>query len=209
MDGSKQKYRCYQASLEVARPSVLKSAWNNFDLLRDAETVEAMTDLIELSLPSRIYNKVRVHTGGDFYSLHYMLAWFEVARREPNRLFYAYTKSVHFWLQASNFKPDNFKLVASMDGEYDHLVDKHGLRRSIVVYSPEEAAAAGAPVDTDDSHAWDDSIPVFAHLIHGMQPKGSQAAAAKKDLKRRNIKFSYPSKPPCTHSQVRKPKNLI
>ena len=41
---------------------------------------------------------VRVHDSGDFFSQEYFDAWLEVARGRPRTRFYAYTKSLPFWV---------------------------------------------------------------------------------------------------------------
>jgi hypothetical protein len=56
-------------------------------------------------------------------------------------------------------------------------VAEHGLRYARVVLSEAEAATLSLEIDHDDSHAMR-AGPSFALLIHGAQPKGSQAAQA-------------------------------
>ena len=87
-------------------------------------------------------------------------------------------------------------LTASRGGRLDHLIDEHNLRESKVVFSEAEADALGYDIDHTDEHA---AIPAlrlesFALLIHGVQPKGSDAAAAIKELKSNKVKFSYNKK---------------
>jgi len=101
-------------------------------------------------------------------------------------LFYAYTKSLRYWLSVREF-PEiwNFVLTASYGGTHDHLIDEFNLRSAKVVFSEAEAAELGLPIDHDDTHAAkptlrDDS---FALLLHGTQPKGTDAATALKALK--------------------------
>lgn len=69
----------------------------------------------------RSYNVVRVHDSGDFYSQEYLDRWYAVARAMPERVFYAYTKSMHLDLWGA--KPDNFRLVQSLGGKWDKRVD--------------------------------------------------------------------------------------
>ena len=84
-------------------------------------------------------------------------------------------------------------LTASRGGRLDHLIDQHNLRESKVVFSEAEADALGYEIDHTDEHA---AIPAirsesFALLLHGTQPKGSEAAEALKILKKNKVKFSY------------------
>ena len=116
-----------------------------------------------------------------------MHAWYIVALRNPRTLFYAYTKSLRFWVGDLTENPElwNFVLTASYGGRDDHMIDEFNLRSAKVVFSEAEAEELGLAIDHDDSHAAkptlrDDS---FALLIHGTQPAGSEASIALKELK--------------------------
>ena len=137
---------------------------------------------------------VRIHVAGDFFNSDYMWAWWLTASENPNTLFYAYTKSLRYWIDIPNQMPilDNFILTASYGGRDDHLIDMTAdspigekLRSTKVVFSEAEAEALGLEIDHDDSHAARPSLrdQDFALLIHGTQPKGSEAATALKELK--------------------------
>ena len=149
-----------------------------------------MADLICESLPKE--NIVRVHVGGDFFSLAYFDAWLETARRNPTKLFYAYTKSLNFWVARLDAIPSNFKLNASRGGRNDELIDAHGLKSAEVVFSESEAEAKGLEIDHDDSHAFTQEKS-FALLLHGQQASGSNASVALKELKKQG-KGSYSKK---------------
>lgn len=60
------------------------------------------------------YTCVRVHESGDFYSKEYMLKWFEIARRNPDLHFFAYTKSIKMLNECKNEKPANFIIRCSI-----------------------------------------------------------------------------------------------
>jgi hypothetical protein len=125
---------------------------------------------------------VRIHVAGDFKLLNYFDAWLELATRRPDVRFYAYTKSLPFWVRRLDVLPANFLLTASRGGKADCLIDEHGLREARVVFSEAEANAQGLEIDHDDSHA---ALlgPSFALLIHGIQPKGSEAGKAVRALR--------------------------
>jgi hypothetical protein len=180
-DGQQTVFRCFSASQEATYPSVRDQRWRNLDALRGLST-EGMVDLILSSLPRRA-EKVRVHVSGDFFSQTYFDAWAEVARRRPDVLFYAYTKSVHFWVKRLGELPPNFVLTASKGGRHDELIERYGLRQARVVFSEQEADALGLEIDHDDSHAMRADGRDFALLIHGVQPAGSEAARAVRDLR--------------------------
>lgn len=192
-DGPETEFRCFQASAEALYPSLRNMVWNNFNVLTSG-TAKKMDDLqlaslIEESLPK--FDILRVHVGGDFFSQKYFDAWLEVARRNPSRIFYAYTKSLKFWIQRLNEIPENFVLTASRGGTHDFLIDEFMLKEAVVVFSEEEAEEKGLEIDHDDWHAAYGKEN-FALLLHGTQPKGSVAGEALKKLRRAG-KGGYPA----------------
>lgn len=193
VDGPRQQHRCFAASMEAAFTTVRLSTDRNWQRLKTAKTVEVMVSLITNSLPPPYYDVVRVHVHGDYFSFDYMLAWLEVARKNPDRLFYSYTKSLHFLVKAmdAGLVPENFVFTASRGGKFDHLIDDKGLREAVVIYHPEEAEALGLQIDHDDTLARDPEVRKFSLLIHGQQPAKSKSAVAVKRLKKEGVKFSY------------------
>ena len=182
-DGKYTEFRCFSASQEVQYTNVYNSRKHNFDLLRKLSCGE-MVDVINQSLP-RDAGIVRIHVAGDFFSQQYMEAWYTVALLNPSVLFYAYTKSLRYWLNIREFPVlHNFVLTASYGGTHDHLIEEFNLRSAKVVFSEAEAAELGLEIDHDDSHAAKPTLRdnSFALLIHGTQPKGSAASVALKEL---------------------------
>ena len=59
----------------------------------------------------------------------------------------------------------------------------HGWKEALVVYSEQEAIDKGLEIDHDDTHAAFGKKN-FALLLHGVQPKGSAAGEALKQIKR-------------------------
>lgn len=180
-DGKETKFRCFQASGEALYPSLRNMVWHNFELLKNCADSAAMANLIQGSLP-KFFKVCRVHIGGDFFSQNYFDAWLVVARTNPSKIFYAYTKSLNFWLYRLKDIPANFVLTASRGGKFDHLIDQHNLKCAEVVFSEQEANVKNLEIDHDDSHAAM-GTKSFALLIHGTQPAGSNAAKALKILK--------------------------
>jgi hypothetical protein len=184
-DGPKTEFRCFSASQESLYPAVRKQRMGNFEALRKLRTVGEMVQEINSALPkvkrSGEGKIVRLHVAGDFFNQNYFDAWLEVARLNPERVFYAYTKSLQYWVNRLGQIPVNMKLNASVGGKQDNLIEMYGLKSAVVVYSEAEAADKGLEIDHDDSHAYaqDES---FALLLHGTQPKGSKAAEAKRAL---------------------------
>ena len=193
-DRPQQKFRCLAASLEWF-PGIRNNIWHNFNTLKAARTAAQMYEILARSLPYG-WRGFRWHAGGDFFSYAYFRAFLKLAEANNDKLFYAYTKSLGFWVRADHHGliPENVVLTASRGGEEDHLIDKYSLREAIVVNHPEEAKALGLELDHDDSLARDPSVKVFALLIHGTQVSGSTASDALKRLRKEGIKFSYTRK---------------
>ena len=181
-DGKDTQFRCFMASLEAVFPSLREMVWENLRLIRNELNSGYMqcADLICESLPKK-FDVMRVHVGGDYFSAEYLKAWSEVAKRNPNKVFYSYSKSLHLFKQFA--LPSNLVLTASRGGKYDELIDLHAWKEAVVVYSEKEAADKGLEIDHDDEHAAF-GADNFALLIHGTQPKGSAAADALKEVKR-------------------------
>jgi len=185
VDGPDNEFRCFSASQEAQYPNVYNARKHNFDLLRaDQWDAALMAHLLQVSMPDNL-GICRIHVAGDFFNHHYMKAWTMVARANPNRLFYAYTKSLKYWLDMANIIPYNMVMTASYGGRDDHLIATRGLRSATVIFSEAEAERLGAEIDHDDSHAARPSLrnDSFALLLHGTQPAGTEAATALKELK--------------------------
>ena len=184
-DGKDNEFRCFSASLEALLPNVYRKRKHNFDTLRGLSLTD-MTARMNSDIP-RDAGIIRQHVGGDFFNSRYFLAWLKVATMNPDILFYAYTKSLRYWIQNRKLvnELDNVVLTASRGGRDDELIDRHGLRESIVVFSEAEAETRNLEIDHDDSHAADpyNRGKPFALLIHGVQPAGSEAAKALQALK--------------------------
>ena len=181
-DGPDTEFRCFAASSEATYPSLRQMVWHNLETLKEALSNgwEACADLICESLPNK-FDVMRVHVGGDYFSKEYLLAWVEVARRNPDKIFYSYSKSLRFFSDV--IRPKNLVLTASRGGKHDDLIDLHGWKEALVVYSEEQAEKLGLEIDHDDTHAAFGHSN-FALLIHGTQPKGSKASAALSAIKK-------------------------
>ena len=167
-------YRCYSASMEALFPIQLKQRDYNFDLLKACNNDrQELMNLINASIPVEA-QIIRIHVGGDFYSQPYFDAWLNVAMLNREIRFYAYTKSLPFWvnrldsINIGNFP--NMELIASRGGTKDKLINEHQLKEAIVVYSEKEAKERNLEIDYTDYLACYGKES-FALLIHGTQPK--------------------------------------
>ncbi len=135
-------FRCYAASAERF-PGVRKSRWENY---------EAMLNNEPIILPKGITH-LRIHSSGDFFSQDYFDKWLQVARDNPTVKFWAFTKSIQFWVNRINEIPSNLTLQASYGSLQDDLIEKYHLKFAKVFQDKDEAIASGLPIDRDDSHA--------------------------------------------------------
>lgn len=133
-------YRCYAAPAERF-PGVRESRWNNFENARAGI-------LTQLPAPAVA---VRIHSSGDFFSQKYFDMWIEFCKHYPQVDFWAYTKSLPYWVKRLEGIPPNLVLTASVGGRHDALISKHDLRSATVVTTA--SLPEGAPVDTNDDLA--------------------------------------------------------
>jgi hypothetical protein len=173
-DGPDTIFRCYAASMELVYRGAREKRWENYDTLKGRTKAE-MVELIDINLPLGLV--YRIHSAGDFFSQAYFDAWLEVAKRHPERTFYAYTKALPFWIKRLGKIPSNFKLNASYGGKFDNLIEQHKLKYVRVVLWEREAKELGLEIDHDDSHAWQGDKS-FALLVHGTQPPKTEASRA-------------------------------
>lgn len=202
-DGPHTVWRCFSASQEVQYPNTRHSRKYNSDLFRACGNVKKMTNLIEASLPKDM-GVCRIHVSGDFFNQRHFDAWLAIARMYRNILFYAYTKSLPFWIRRKHLvdTTNNFVLTASYGGTKDNLIEQYNLRFARVISELDLCKKLvesgqydivphlgtpydGLPIDHDDSHAADPykCNQNFCLLLHGTQPKGSDASKALITLK--------------------------
>ena len=169
-DGPDTLFRCYSASQEAQYPNTFNMRESNTNIVKAAIGSKAkLVKLIESAMPAKVQT-VRIHSSGDFMVQKYFDAWIEVARNHRDKIFYAYTKSLPFWVKRFMGRPINMKMTASYGGKRDDLIESESLRYALVVKNQEQADKLGLKVDNDDSLAADlDYFPSFALIIHGPQ----------------------------------------
>lgn len=194
VDGPNTVFRCFSASQEVIFKKTYEQRKHNMGLLADCKNdIAKYVSLIEASIPKKT-KCIRINVSGDFTTQNYFDAWLQVARNNPGVWFYAYTKSLIFWVKRLNNIPENMVLTASRGGHKDNLIDEYKLRNVTVVHEPEECMLvvkaknknnmpkgskyAGMPIDHNDEFA---CLPKYRNtnfvlLVHASQPKGSEAS---------------------------------
>lgn len=189
-DGKDTKFRCFSAQQEAQYDDVYLHRLANHMVMHSLKDRWAMADAIEKAIPEDA-GIIRIHIAGDFFSNEYFMAWVIVASRKPEVLFYAYTKSLQYWVRNRDYLPGNLVLTASRGGRSDQLIKKYNLREARVVFSEAEAVKYGLEIDDNDSTACDPAkaSQSFALLLHGSQPAGTPAAKAlSKLMKEKKVK---------------------
>jgi hypothetical protein len=148
--GENMKFRCYSAMTE-RYPSVRKRLWANFDAVKGKGAGD-VKKVLEMAFPRKA-RLIRIHSAGDFFSQAYFDGWLEFIRSKEDVRFYAFTKSLPFWINRINDIPPNFVLQASYGGKHDHLISQYNLKFAKVVWSEEEAMKLGLWIDYDDTLA--------------------------------------------------------
>lgn len=139
-DNRSNSYKCYSAMAERF-PSCRESRWRNFDYIKNGGIPE---------IPKKA-KSVRIHSSGDFFSQKYFDMWLDICRSNPEVEFWAYTKSLRYWVNRINDIPDNLILTASKGGREDHLIEEYNLKHVEVIKNKDEAK--GRPIDTCDDQA--------------------------------------------------------
>jgi len=133
-------YRCYSA-MQERFPAVREHRWKNFDFLRSGGVP---------IIPEKA-KAVRIHMSGDFYSQKYFDLWLQICKDNPKVEFWAYTKSVNYWVKRLNEIPNNLILTASQGGKYDHFIEQYNLKNVEIIKTKKEAK--GRPIDICDDQA--------------------------------------------------------
>lgn len=144
------QYKCYAASAERF-PSARNARWQNFEYVKNGGVPK---------LPKQAA-AVRIHAAGDFYNQTYFDMWVRIATENPNIEFWAYTKSVQFWVNSLGTIPNNLELTASYGGKQDTLIVEHDLKH-VKVYRDATTVPIGLPIDINDDCARDKNIKQFA-----------------------------------------------
>jgi hypothetical protein len=113
--GPHNEWGCYSVDSESQYPLVLPFRWTNYIVLKNGLTAARMAEIIEYSLPknSRV---IRIHEAGDFWTQKYLAAWVLVAKRNPDKVFFGYSKTT--WAATAEY-PDNMFMQYSDGGRFD------------------------------------------------------------------------------------------
>lgn len=135
-----QLYKCYSA-VQERFPAVRNHRWKNFDFVLDGG----------VPVIPKNANSIRIHMSGDFYNQHYFDMWLGICKSNPKKEFWAYTKSLNYWVKRIDDIPTNLILTASRGGRHDYLIDKYNLKNVTIIKDKSEAT--DGPIDTNDDWA--------------------------------------------------------
>lgn len=107
--------------------------------------VEALQGVVD-SLP-KTTAVLRLHDSGDYFKVWYLTAWIEVAKNNPDILFYCYTKSIPFFTGLGEDIPSNFRTTKSYGGKFDHLIEGPNSK----IFETEEDRIDAGYIDGNDS----------------------------------------------------------
>ena len=85
---------------------------------------------------------IRIHDSGDFYSIAYLNKWVQIAKDNTSVIFYAYTKSIKFFIDGLKL-PKNLKIIFSEGSKTDNLINTAKHRHARIFKSKELLNAAG------------------------------------------------------------------
>lgn len=194
-DGPTTQFRCFAASAELQYTETYASRRRNWTIIKAVLAIgfDFAVQVLSTAIASNTKDNtelIRIHESGDFFSPQYRDLWFAVLAMFPSLKGYAYSKNLPLFLNIET--PANFYLTASYGGEYDNLIDQGLFPRYAKVFMTEQQALnAGLPIDVDDRHCFLDGP--FALLVHGTQPRGTDAAkmAFKHSRERKALKAKY------------------
>ena len=92
---------------------------------------------------------IRIHDSGDFYSPEYLKKWVQIANDNKEVIFYAYTKSIKFFVDGL-LLPKNLKIIFSEGSKTDDLINVAKDRHARIFKTVEELNAAGY-IDASDN----------------------------------------------------------
>lgn len=139
-DNKSNQYRCYAAAAERF-PAVRNHRWNNFDFVKSGGVP---------TIPQKA-EAVRIHMSGDFFNQKYFDMWLTICNNNPAVEFWAYTKSLGYWVNRLKDIPKNLVLTASYGGKQDHLIKEYNLKHTIIIKNKSEAV--NGDIDYNDDEA--------------------------------------------------------
>jgi len=137
---------CYAQKGNYTRfPKVQDLMEQKYKISKTAEFIPLMNEEIKKKKATH----VRIHDSGDFYSPEYLKKWVQIANDNKEVIFYAYTKSIKFFVDGL-LLPKNLKIIFSEGSKTDDLINVAKDRHARIFKTVEELNAAGY-IDASDN----------------------------------------------------------
>lgn len=158
---------CYAKSGAYLFSNVAKAYEDRLAVSQSEFFKEKMSLEINLLLKKKSVKKlvIRIHDSGDFYSAEYLADWLNIMLKYPSVQFYAYTKMIELF--KGRLLPNNFKVIFSLGGKNDSLINQSTDRHSKVFESIDDLNNAGyVDVSHDDMLAIGESKKIGLVFHH-------------------------------------------
>lgn len=146
---------CYAKSGTYQFSNVKKAHIEKLELVLNnrPEWIRMMNE--EIAKPKYNGKYIRIHDAGDFFSIDYAVDWLNIAKQNPDVIFYTYTKEVDlFKNKIPSLIPSNFIVIYSYGGKQDHMIDPEVDRHSDVFYDYDKMIQEGYnDIGEDDKQA--------------------------------------------------------
>tara|TARA_R110002020_G_scaffold365330_1_gene577539 strand:+ start:176 stop:778 length:603 start_codon:yes stop_codon:yes gene_type:complete len=130
---------CYAQKGNYTRfPVVQELMEQKYKISKTAQFIPLMNEEIRKKKATHI----RIHDSGDFYSPTYLQKWVDIATQNNDVIFYAYTKSIKFFIDGLKL-PKNLKIIFSEGSKTDNLINTSKHRHARIFKSKELLNAAG------------------------------------------------------------------
>ena len=130
---------CYAQKGNYTRfPKIQELMEQKYKISKTAEFIPLMNEEIRKKKSTH----VRIHDSGDFYSPTYLQKWVDIATQNTDVIFYAYTKSIKFFINGLKL-PKNMKVIFSEGSKTDNLINVNKHRHARIFKSKELLNAAG------------------------------------------------------------------
>ena len=131
---------CYAQKGNYTRfPIVQELMERKYNLTKQENFVELMTNEIK----NKKANYIRIHDSGDFYSVAYLKKWVQIAKDNKSVIFYAYTKSIKFFIDYQINIPKNLKIIFSEGSKTDNLINTKKHRHARIFKTVTDLLSAG------------------------------------------------------------------
>jgi Gene product 88 len=163
-------FLCYARQGQYVLPTVQTPREHNLAWLR-THSAEAFAQAMSADLAAMhpSWQIVRIHDGGDFFTLAYLRSWIEIARQHPALQFYGYTKMIRLLHRVWDDLPANMRLVQSFGGKEDRYIDTARPHARIFATRADLEASGYTDASTSDAPTYSGAVRIGL-IYHGSIP---------------------------------------